>query len=357
MARYHINPTTGNPGKCIARDGKCPYGTDLEHFDSIEAAREAFEQGTQSFSESLRKRNLEVARTSLLAAGIPNDKVDEMMTYSHRQDELEKLKENMESFRTEINFANRISNPSIFADGHTFVNQIYNQLDQGQLPSEAPYLRENDRELLREIESRGPINVEGWRRFTAQTEDRRNHIMRTWNDQRTIAPGDNPRMDSVNSFFQQLKSDFPDFINNRYNRIETKDVDVIPEGYPLQNEAYRQEAQRQWDREEAEAMKMATRGHYAVVVKTDSFFRDASGVSSQVDFEEARALSQSFGDELEFLAAINEGRVGNSNNLNDWEKDAEGNYSCHWTGNPDSAFFDQVRVYVYDGTPQGQFSS
>jgi hypothetical protein len=45
MTRYHINPRTGNPGICRAHVA-CPYG-DLEkdHFDSKEAAREAYEAG------------------------------------------------------------------------------------------------------------------------------------------------------------------------------------------------------------------------------------------------------------------------------------------------------------------------
>lgn len=45
MARYHINPRTGEPGTCRARHA-CPFG-DLEsdHYDSPEAAREAYEAG------------------------------------------------------------------------------------------------------------------------------------------------------------------------------------------------------------------------------------------------------------------------------------------------------------------------
>lgn len=42
--RYHINPTTGNPGKCSASEGRCPFGGESEHYTSPEAAREAFEK-------------------------------------------------------------------------------------------------------------------------------------------------------------------------------------------------------------------------------------------------------------------------------------------------------------------------
>jgi len=49
MAKYHINPTTGEPGQCKARKS-CPFG-DLEndHYTSAEAAREAFEALQESF--------------------------------------------------------------------------------------------------------------------------------------------------------------------------------------------------------------------------------------------------------------------------------------------------------------------
>ena len=43
MARYHINPKTGNPGICRAKKS-CPFGNiETEHFDSQEAARSAYE--------------------------------------------------------------------------------------------------------------------------------------------------------------------------------------------------------------------------------------------------------------------------------------------------------------------------
>lgn len=40
---FHINPKTGNPGNCLASAGKCPFGTDEEHFTSREAARASYE--------------------------------------------------------------------------------------------------------------------------------------------------------------------------------------------------------------------------------------------------------------------------------------------------------------------------
>ena len=57
MARYHINPKTGNPGICRAKSS-CPFG-DLtaDHFDSPEAARAAYEKRmeTDATKEKLTK--------------------------------------------------------------------------------------------------------------------------------------------------------------------------------------------------------------------------------------------------------------------------------------------------------------
>lgn len=44
MAKFHINPETGNPGTCRAAEGKCPFGADAPHFASKEEARRNFEQ-------------------------------------------------------------------------------------------------------------------------------------------------------------------------------------------------------------------------------------------------------------------------------------------------------------------------
>lgn len=43
MAKFHINTKTGEPGKCSATNGKCPFGGADEHFTSLAAARVASE--------------------------------------------------------------------------------------------------------------------------------------------------------------------------------------------------------------------------------------------------------------------------------------------------------------------------
>jgi len=43
MAKFHVNPKTGNPGECRAEQGGCPFGGEEHHYSSPEKAREAFE--------------------------------------------------------------------------------------------------------------------------------------------------------------------------------------------------------------------------------------------------------------------------------------------------------------------------
>lgn len=41
--KYHISPSTGNPNKCSAADGNCPYGGESNHYASKDEARAAYE--------------------------------------------------------------------------------------------------------------------------------------------------------------------------------------------------------------------------------------------------------------------------------------------------------------------------
>jgi hypothetical protein len=57
MARYHINPKTGNPGICRAKE-QCPFGDASNHYDSKEEAHKAYEQSQQTFSNFMTKSNM-----------------------------------------------------------------------------------------------------------------------------------------------------------------------------------------------------------------------------------------------------------------------------------------------------------
>jgi hypothetical protein len=59
MARYHINPATGDPGVCSAVAGNCPFkgdaGEESTHYPSAAAAREGYEEAQRSPFTSLVK--------------------------------------------------------------------------------------------------------------------------------------------------------------------------------------------------------------------------------------------------------------------------------------------------------------
>lgn len=60
MARYHINPTTGEAGACRAKQGNCPFTSPSEHYETKEEAMKAYERimetGEKPLSWYLSKR-------------------------------------------------------------------------------------------------------------------------------------------------------------------------------------------------------------------------------------------------------------------------------------------------------------
>lgn len=58
MAKYHINPETGEPGECKA-EIKCRFGSPEEHYTSAEAARKAFEDSQPLFPPQKREETEE----------------------------------------------------------------------------------------------------------------------------------------------------------------------------------------------------------------------------------------------------------------------------------------------------------
>jgi hypothetical protein len=64
--KFHINPSTGNPNKCSAKSGNCPFGGDSEHFESKDEARLNFEhQNSDQSVKSSRKSFKRVSKASL----------------------------------------------------------------------------------------------------------------------------------------------------------------------------------------------------------------------------------------------------------------------------------------------------
>lgn len=54
MKLYHINEV-GEPGRCTARLGKCPYGGAQDHYLDEQTAREAYELKHESFDKNTSK--------------------------------------------------------------------------------------------------------------------------------------------------------------------------------------------------------------------------------------------------------------------------------------------------------------
>lgn len=67
--RFHVNQETGNAGPCSAKI-KCPFG-DLatDHYDTAEAAREAYEASQNSFSKPAKSAEAlkEVTKSEMLS--------------------------------------------------------------------------------------------------------------------------------------------------------------------------------------------------------------------------------------------------------------------------------------------------
>lgn len=54
MARYHYNPSTGEPGQCRAKAGNCPFLAEgARHFDTKEGARRGYEEFQETGFQSL----------------------------------------------------------------------------------------------------------------------------------------------------------------------------------------------------------------------------------------------------------------------------------------------------------------
>lgn len=65
--KFHINPETGNPNKCVAKPGNCRFGSDTNHYDSKDAARADYEQ-TMSGESVVKKTRAELAEEERVKA-------------------------------------------------------------------------------------------------------------------------------------------------------------------------------------------------------------------------------------------------------------------------------------------------
>ena len=82
VARYHIN-SKGEPGVCKAQQA-CPFGDASEHYDSPEAAREAFEADAGVEHLHGLSREAEEDFGSLEGNYLTDETMDEMDAYYQR---------------------------------------------------------------------------------------------------------------------------------------------------------------------------------------------------------------------------------------------------------------------------------
>lgn len=75
MAKYHINGR-GEPGRCTAEEGNCPFGdSESDHYDSREAAEEAYAKNFDTFKVS-RERDKKEYLSSLVRTHSVTDLYD-----------------------------------------------------------------------------------------------------------------------------------------------------------------------------------------------------------------------------------------------------------------------------------------
>lgn len=65
MSKYHIN-AKGEPGRCRAKDGKCPFGSESEHYENKSDARFAYEKKLEEIEFT---SNREAKRLFAIASG------------------------------------------------------------------------------------------------------------------------------------------------------------------------------------------------------------------------------------------------------------------------------------------------
>lgn len=78
MATFHVNPSTGEAGRCSAVSGKCPFGSAEEHFGTLDEATRSSEAmlADQFSKQSLRKERVDVDRAAV------NDLINELSSVS-----------------------------------------------------------------------------------------------------------------------------------------------------------------------------------------------------------------------------------------------------------------------------------
>lgn len=137
---FHVNPETGDVGKCRATNGKCPFGSLDSHFTTAEAARASYETAQavlpqvtgahvkgEAITYDFLERNLESAEAAIEKANKKLEKagVKERFTYeieSYMAKKKSRYLGGIESAEPRIKFS--LNTPAIAYEGYTFLAAV-----------------------------------------------------------------------------------------------------------------------------------------------------------------------------------------------------------------------------------------
>jgi len=95
MAKYHVNPATGEPGRCTAENGNCPFSDVSDHFDTAVEARVGYEKEMESRDKYGKLQSLarDLVKTTLAL----RSELDERKNHSAGDPEWAAIKERVEA--------------------------------------------------------------------------------------------------------------------------------------------------------------------------------------------------------------------------------------------------------------------
>lgn len=118
MAKYHIN-AKGEPGKCRAWLGNCPFGGDSDHHETPEQARDAFEKSMTSANtpEPLKKVEQEKPTFEYYEENVDKDESGNVVSlaFEHRLFDLVVTKNSNDTFTIHEDYVGNEMGKTVFA--------------------------------------------------------------------------------------------------------------------------------------------------------------------------------------------------------------------------------------------------
>ena len=357
--KYHLTPK-GEAAPCRAQT-KCPFGDlEKEHYPTAEEAQAAFERQMESkgwAKVSKKDQHLANAKFELEAAGVPEATISSLIENVTLGDKFRDFKAQVDTFGIPLKFVS-------YRD--EFFDNLQEKLAQGEDPldlvgpSSPEWLREDLQAFCGEFFDT-PQKVESYRRWRREDKDSYNALMRVYRSD--VSHLSQEEVTRAFANLNQLKNSLTVHLGRRYRPIKAKWPRPFapPVIYQAYSPASLEAAQARFQEAQARAIQTARAGNYAVVIQTDMFEVDPSpnlrGVEKIIKLEDRDSYVRFFDSKEAFLNAIPAGLIGDSANHGDFEEDDQGDWDCHWHGNPDSPIQTFTKVHVYDDTPEAAVSS